>query len=131
VSLTVSRELRGRPWFRETLIRFLELLSLGENWNGYGERAIRDTAVKRALNVLEVIGTDGPTPSVVPMSDGGLQLEWMGNEFEIEVEIPPEGLASVLIIGPNNEESECSVGPRSEVWASLRELITQMGRESS
>ncbi len=129
--LTVLSELRARPWFGETFTRFQTLLKLGENWNGYGEKAVHENAVKRALNVLEAIGTEGPAPWVVPTFEGGLQLEWTGNDYEIEVDIPPEGSASVLIVGPNNTETEHSVGSQSEVWATLRELITEIGRETT
>ena len=70
--LTVSSELRARPWFGEIFSRFRTLLELGENWNGYGEKAVHGNAVKRALNVLEAIGTEGPGPWVVPTFEGGL-----------------------------------------------------------
>ena len=129
--LTVSSELRARPWFDEIFTRFRTLLELGENWNGYGEKAVHGNAVKRALNVLEAIGTEGPGPWVVPTFEGGLQLEWIGNKYEIEVDIPPEGSASVLIVDPNNTETEHSVGSQSEIWATLRELITEIGRETT
>ena len=129
--LNVSSELRSRPWFGETFTRLRTLQELGENWNGYGEKAVHRNAVKRALNVLEAIGTEGPAPWVVPTFEGGLQLEWTGNEYEIEVDIPPEGSASVLIVDPNNTETEHSVGSQSEIWATLRELITEIGRETT
>ena len=119
--LTVSSELFARPWFDDTFARFQELLELDENWNGYGEKPVHRTAVKRALDVLEAVGTDGPAPWVVPTFEGGLQLEWTCNDHEIEVEIPPEGMASVLIVDPNNKETECSADSQSEVWATLRE----------
>lgn len=127
VTLEVSRGLYYRPWFHELLSRIRRLLALRDNWNGYGERAIHEGALKRAVNVLNVIGTDGPCPDIVPTSEGGVQLEWAGADYEIEVEIPPVGLASVLVVDASGEESEYLAGARNEVWEQLRTRIAAMG----
>ena len=103
------------------------MLALGDNWNGYGERAVHKGALKRAVNVLDVIGVDGPCPDIVPTSDGGVQLEWASTDGEIEVEIPPVGLASVFIVDAAGEESEFLAGARNEIWQQLRTHIAAMG----
>jgi hypothetical protein len=115
------------PWFREVLSRFHRLLALGDNWNGYGEQAIHEDAVKRAVNVLDIVGVDGPRPDVVPTAAGGVQLEWEGAGFEIEVEIPPFGPASVFVLDSSGEEWEVRAGSRNRIWEELRERITAMG----
>lgn len=127
LTVRVSGQLLERPWFPETLNRLLELLSLGDNWNGYGESAVHTSSVKRAVNVLDAVGSEGPRPGVVPTSAGGIQLEWVGNGFEIEVEIPPNGAASVFVVDPLGNETERLVGTRSTVWQELREHISGMG----
>lgn len=127
ITLEVSRNLRERPWFHPTLTRMLMLLALDHNWNGYGERAVHEAAVKRAIDVLDVVGVDGPRPDVVPTSGGGVQLEWAGGGCEIEVEIPPVGLAAVFIVEASGEESEVLAGARNAVWEKLRARIAAMG----
>lgn len=126
-TLGVSRRLYESPWFPEMLSRIRRLMALGDNWNGYGERAVHDGALKRAVGVLGVIGVDGPCPDIVPTSGGGVQLEWTSADCEIEVEIPPVGLASVYVAESSGEESEFSAGARNRVWEQLRERIAEMG----
>lgn len=44
--------------------------------------------------------------------------------FEIEVEIPPSGPVSLLIVEPSGEETEVAAGGRdSRAWSLLRERI--------
>ena len=127
VTLEVSRGLLERPWFRETLKRLLRLMALRDNWNGYGERAVHEGAVKRAMNVLKEVGVEGPPPDVVPTADGGVQLEWAGAGWEIEVEVPPVGLAAVFIVDPSGDELELVAGARNQIWEQLRMRIAAMG----
>ena len=131
ITLEVSRRLVQRPWFGETLSSILSLLALGDNWNGYGERAIHESAVKRAVNVLAVIGAAGPCPDVVPTSEGGIQLEWAGAGFEIEVEVPPVGPASIFLADPSGEYSEVLAGRQHKIWERLREHISAIGAASA
>lgn len=126
LTLHLSATLFRQPWFRPTLDRMLEFLSMEENWNGYGERPIHDSAVKRAVDVLNEICPNGPGPSVVPTPRGGLQIEWAAGDFEIEVEIPPSGPALVLIVNPSGHEIETTATARSSTWELLRDNLTRM-----
>jgi hypothetical protein len=63
-----------------------ELAALGPDWNGYGEQAITPEAIATLAWI-----------SAVPLSSGGIQLEWHTGQFDIEVEIGPDGsLRSVM-----------------------------------
>jgi len=126
ITLQVSAALFRQPWFRPTLDRMLGFLSLGEDWNGYGERPIHESAVKRAVDALNEICPDGPSPCVVPTPDGGVQIEWMTGGFEIEVEIPPSGPALVLIVDPSGQEIETTANARSGTWELLRDYLSRM-----
>ena len=126
--LPVSPGLASQPWFNPMLIQLAGFLALGENWNGYGEHPIHESAVKRAVDVLDTICSDGPAPQVVPMSDGGVQIEWAAGGFEIEVEVPPFGPAQILIVEPSGNEVEMAASSsRSPAWGQLRDQIAQMG----
>ncbi len=126
ITFSISRVLLEQPWFGETLVQLLDLLLLDDNWNGYGESAIEISSIKRAVNVLDVVGKQGRQPGVVPTMNGGVQLEWIGNGFEIEIEVPPTGPAEVQIVDPANNEEEYSIGSRSSRWGQLRETISNM-----
>lgn len=131
VTLRVSRRLSERPWFHEVLARFRRLLVLGDNWNGYGERPVHESAVKRAVNVLDAVGAAGPRPDVVPTADGGIQIEWSGAGFEVEVEVPPVGPASVLVVDASGKETEMIAGARSSAWRQLRAQVSAMAAASA
>jgi hypothetical protein len=64
------------------------LLALKENWDSYGAPIISKIAVDAALQLRNVLAT---TPLFVPMSDGGVQLEWHSQGFDVELEIEPNG----------------------------------------
>lgn len=64
------------------------LLALEENWDSYGGQAIRREAVDAAIRLRAAVATE---PSFVPMSNGGVQVEWHRQGFDIELEISPDG----------------------------------------
>ena len=78
-------------WLVSTSDRINELVRLPLGWDGHDGRPVNfdvaDFAVQFLLQTLE---PDGPAPLVVPLSYGGLQLEWheQGIDLEIEVEAP-------------------------------------------
>jgi hypothetical protein len=40
--------------------------------------------------LVEVMDNDAPAPSVVPLSDGGVQLEWHRRGRNLEIEFPAD-----------------------------------------
>jgi len=74
-------------WLPPTKQALNDLLQLQENWDGYGAAQIEEQVAQNALMLLlEVMDNDAPVPSVVPLSDGGVQIEWhrRGRHLEIE-----------------------------------------------
>lgn len=47
-----------------------------ENWDGYGALRIRAETAQNALDVLEVLPDEVPTPDVTPNPNGTLSFEW-------------------------------------------------------
>ena len=101
--------LRAQPWFKSVLERLNRFMSYDKNWNGYGEEAISDRAVGRALVALYRVALGGPTPVVVPMSHGGIQIEWYYGSTDIEVDVPLSGPISIFIVHPDGTMTEESV----------------------
>ena len=68
-----------------------ELTKLDPGWDGYDGSPVLPRVARHALRLLEVIGAHTQiVPDVVPLSNGGLQLEWYVGIHEIEVEIAPD-----------------------------------------
>lgn len=132
ITLRVSGVLYGQPWFHPTLSQLESFLSLREDWDGYGAQPIHESAVKRAVAVLNAVCPAGPEPWTVPTSDGGVQIEWAHEGLEVEIEILPTGPAQILIVEPSGEESEMSAfSDSTEIWEMLRDRIAEMGRSTT
>ncbi len=73
--------------------RFNELTSLTAGWDGYDAGPVSFTCAKFAASILErLCNSDVPAPSLVPGSDGTLQIEWHRNQYDIDIDV----------LGPNN-----------------------------
>lgn len=102
-TLRVSDWSTSASWWTEIIDRLNSLLQLPDNWNGYGERAVTPAAVAAALKLLGG-NLSAPTPWVVPLSSGGLQIEWHADTIDLEIEIPSSGgTASVWLLRGRDE----------------------------
>jgi hypothetical protein len=76
-------------WVEPTLSAFSSIKSLDENWDSYGGKKISNDLIRLALSTLsQVMGGNSPAPSVVPLPDGGLQVEWHRKIQDLEVVFP-------------------------------------------
>jgi hypothetical protein len=103
-----------------TAIRKLdELKNLPEDWDSYGADPISPNAIAKAKSIIisvvksfsNAIGDVVQLTDVIPIADGGVQLEWVGPHAELEIEISPNGTIGLLYISGsgdrrNYEESE-------------------------
>lgn len=97
ITIVVSSRTARRVWFKQWMEDATELFNLPPNWNGYGERPVHASALKRAARILDVMDYDGPPPSVAPRHDGSIQIEWHN------------GTRSVELIAKSNEAAEAWV----------------------
>jgi hypothetical protein len=82
-------------WFGATLRKITELLQLAPNWDGYGASEVRQDVAAKALTALwNLLENDSPAPNVVPLGDGGIQVEWHRYGRSLELEFPASGAAS-------------------------------------
>jgi hypothetical protein len=80
-------------WVLPTISAFMRVQSLPENWDSYGGKRVDSDMVVQSLSVLEqIMGSTSPAPSVVPLGDGGIQLEWHRNQQDLEIAFPPDDL---------------------------------------
>lgn len=120
-------QLSMRPWFGEVSIQLKRFLSYAPDWNGYREKAISERAVIGAIFVLIRIGLDGPKPVVVPVYDGGIQIEWYYDQVEIEVEISPNGPKSIFFMRADGSFTDEVIHDwGNPIWDELHEAITDL-----
>ena len=73
-----------------------EFVDLPRGWDGYDGLPVQSSVAEHARRFLSAIsGCTQFAPDVVPLSDGGLQLEWFVGTYEVEVVIAPDGKAHV------------------------------------
>ena len=93
-------------WLRDFQVRLSEVISLPIGWDGYRGRPTSLHAVVTALTFLwSAITRETPAPSVVPLSDGGIQLEWHQKGWDLELEASMLGAAELFyrVIGTGEE----------------------------
>jgi hypothetical protein len=84
---TYSLSSRTRPrWLNKVLREIDSLRYLERNWDSYGAPRVNRQSLTEAANILQQLATPGmPAPSVVPTSDGSIQLEWHTRGIDLEV----------------------------------------------
>ena len=109
-------------WQIEAVKKILSFqpLTLTSNWDSYGSEPMDQRAIDAALNLVNYVGfRNVPAPRVIPVSGGGIQLEWVKENRELEVEIHPDGSIAYLVVydGKPTGEDEiepCEVLPQTE-----------------
>ena len=105
VTVEVGERLQAAPWCKDFLRLVRALSSLAPNWNGYGERPIHPASLKRAVALLDAMDASQlPAPSIVPVADGSVQIEWHLRTRSVEVEVPPSGDATGFAYNPGNAD---------------------------
>ncbi len=76
-----------RPHRRRHAIDLIgPLLALADGWDGHGAAAPSRQALTLASQFLAAL-TAAPFPDVMPSVDGGVILEWEGDEVDLVIEI--------------------------------------------
>jgi hypothetical protein len=126
----------GRPSFLidAAFKRLEEIEALGDDWDSYGGEATKHMAVAIAHRLiwqvymwsLSARHTPSTPYSVLPLSDGGVQVEWRGPSAAIEVEISSEGAFGYLLArgsGPSREFEERDSVPECRILELVQSVI--------
>ena len=75
-----------------------ELTTLDRGWDGFDGIPVQRHTVRRAWEFLKAIEVHTQImPDIVPLSNGGLQLEWFVGPYEVEVEIDPSPSGAIQV----------------------------------
>jgi hypothetical protein len=89
----------------ELLHRAAELLRLRNDWDTQGASAIGPIHLVRMLRFLDdQLFEQLPTPSIVPMSDGGVQIEWHRGGLDVEVTFGADEVDSLYCLELASDE---------------------------
>jgi hypothetical protein len=79
------------PWYRAALDRISALTALAVGWNGYEALEVKgDMAIDAAAFLTKVAFPGIAAPSITPLADGGVQVEWHRGGLDIEVAFSDE-----------------------------------------
>jgi hypothetical protein len=118
-----------------TALRKLEeLKNLPEDWDAYGANPISPNAIAKAKSIItsvilafgDIIGNVVQLTDVIPIADGGVQLEWIGPHAELEIEILPDGTIGLLYISGSEDNriyEESENNSLSDIYAKVGRLI--------
>ena|SRR2546422_8585400 len=92
---------------RSTIMESRSLLNLPDNWDGEGSAAYSESTWQRAVNFLveqwtEFLKTEGRAmelPSILPDSNGSIDLWWDTEEFQLLISIPASELLPASLYG--------------------------------
>lgn len=117
---------RSPSCLRDAILKYNSLLKLPENWDGHCGKSISVGTFLFAMKMLEDICSDPQDvkPQLVPLSYGGIQLEFHSERGDLEIEIERQNRFNVYFEDARTQE-ECEFAGRNdfrEIEALLRRL---------
>jgi hypothetical protein len=106
------------PWYGAALNQISGLTALAVGWNGYDAREIKaDFAIDAATFLTRVAFPGIAAPSITPLADGGVQVEWHRGGLDIEVAFSDED-PGVYIADREGGETELPLSEAASAIAS-------------
>lgn len=99
-SLPVADRLWSREprWVKQVNDRLTKFAQLELGWDGHGGRPVRADVIAFVWSLLgSIMSARTPAPQIVPLSSGGLQLEWHLRQIDIKISVFEPKRVDVLI----------------------------------
>jgi len=124
----------ARPQLEPTFERLEELTSLESDWDGHDGRPPSSQAVALAACLVagawDRFGAQYGDPvqpyEIMPIADGGLQIEWHGADERLHLNVGPDGRISFLHVAGQGDARTYREGddlPRPDAFALLERVI--------
>jgi hypothetical protein len=129
-TFATAERVAQRAWYEAALNALGAVLALPANWDGYGaERPEAEHAFRALVFLQRVMRDTTPLPAIVPLADGGVQVEWHRGGLDIEATFtgaPEHGLYfSDLTTGREYEGSiDAGIDELRRLMARLEEADT-------
>ena len=121
--------LQGSPpgWVQPVLKRIGQLLTLADNWDSYGGRRIDPVCAWSTWQLLlAILRDDSPTPTLVPTTRGGMQIEWHIRGIDLEVDVVSPG--KLLVSFDDATTGQCWEREVTNDLGGLAESVAALGR---
>jgi hypothetical protein len=110
------------PWIRAAERRLEQLLTLPPGWDSYGGSPISRDVASRVIRILEGLAkAQTPQPQLVPLSSGGIHIEWHAHGVELSLEVDPDADRVVMFYADleNGATWEGNIGDEPEPLAKV------------
>lgn len=89
-------QLTEYPIVNQVWEEIISLAMLADNWDSYGAIKPKRKAILGAMQLSQLLLRDPttPKPSVIPVSNGNIQIEWSCSDIDLEMEISSESSIS-------------------------------------
>jgi hypothetical protein len=136
VQLTPASEAeRARQGHADTLADLDRIARLAADWDSYGGAPPATEAIKTARRLIGAVYEEALLSarnpalpySVAPLSGGGVQLEWRGEDRAVEIQVGPSGALGYLLV--KGAEPSCAYEEEDGVPESrILELVRSVQR---
>ena len=124
--MTVPTNVATARWFRPVVSRLEGALSLAPGWDSYSALPTTATEVEAAILFLaSFLDHDSAPPTIVPLPDGGIQLEWHRGGVDVEATFPVAEDAELYIRDIDSGE-EVELNPHESASAQLQEYVDRL-----
>ena len=121
--IRIQVESPAAPWLREAIAEIQELTSLRADWDTYAASPIQATSATEAvLFLVDNAHADIAMPAVVPLRNGGVQLEWHRGGLDLEVSFSNEG--SLVYFEDGAETVEAPSSEASDLIRAHRQRLS-------
>lgn len=118
----------GQPaatWLPSSIKRIESLTALAAGWDSYGARPVQaDAAVQAVSFLLTAAFPEAPEPAIVPVADGGIQIEWHRAGLDVEIAF---GDSHEGMYVEDLETGAVQELPISEALPALQRLLSRIG----
>lgn len=105
--VVADRQITLPNWIIPACVQLFLLQKLPDNWDSYGGVALQARHRDAALRFLGLVMSDEiPMPDIVPLADGGVQLEWRPPGVEIDFISDDELLEPTVFITRDSTTEE-------------------------
>lgn len=112
-------------WLLDALEALRSVISLRYDWDSYGAAPPSKQAAEATWQLLkDLAACHVPRPEIVPLADGGIELDWMRpGRLLVQISVAPDGGSSLF--GVDEGTGEEFDGSLSEFAEPLRKLLWQ------
>ena len=85
---SVFYALNEPAWNDQVIFRLIEISNLSFNWDKHGGSPVKSELIYFTYNFLSsLLESNTHSPEIVPLSYGGIQVEWHDGDIDLEIEI--------------------------------------------